>query len=185
MAGRDAILDAAYEILVAHGWGAARMADIAARAGVSRQTLYNAHGSKEGLARAVLLRETTRYLDGVAALLDRHAGDPERAVEATVLFTLTEVGDNPLLEAVLTASADEDLLPLVTTRSDWLLAAARDVVARSVRGWPGLSTEDVELLADATVRLTVSHLVTPTGPAELTARRLARLVARFVAGGAP
>ena len=87
MAPRTAILDAAYDILVARGWGAARMADVAARAGVSRQTLYNAYGSKDGLARAVLLRETARYLDGIAELLARHAGETERAVEAAVLFT--------------------------------------------------------------------------------------------------
>ena len=183
MAPRTAILDAAYDILVARGWGAARMADVAAQAGVSRQTLYNAYGSKDGLARAVLLRETARYLDGVAELLARHAGETERAVEAAVLFTLTEVGDNPLLKAVLTASRDDDLLPLVTTRSDWLLVAARVVVADALRAhWPDLSAADVELVAESTVRLTVSHLVTPTEPPELTARRLARLVARFLGG---
>lgn len=185
MAARTTILDAASEVLLAHGWGAARMADVAARAGVSRQTLYNVYGSKEGLARAVLLRETTRYLQSVAALLAGDGEDPERAVEAAVAFTLTEVGGNPLLKAVLTADAGEDLLPLVTTRSDWLLTAARGVVAEALRRWrPALPAEDVELVADATVRLTVSHLVTPTGPVELTGRGLARLVVRFLDGGA-
>ena len=49
----------------ARPWPAVRMVDVAAAAGVSRQTLYNEFGSKEGLARALVRRETDRYLDGV------------------------------------------------------------------------------------------------------------------------
>jgi AcrR family transcriptional regulator len=59
---RDTILDAAYDLVVARGWTAARMADIAAAVGLSRQTLYNEFGSKDGLAAAVALRETERFL---------------------------------------------------------------------------------------------------------------------------
>jgi len=187
MASRTAILDAAHEILVARGWGAARMADVAARVGVSRQTVYNEFGSKEGLARAVLLRETGRYLDAVSGLLDSHAGDPERGIEAAALFTLVEAADNPLLKAVLTASGNE-LLPLMTTRSEWLLVASRAVIVDSLtRHLPDLSEEDVAMVAEAAVRLTVSHLVLSTEPPETTARRLARLVSGYLrsTGGVP
>ncbi|MGQ5228634.1 helix-turn-helix domain-containing protein, partial [Streptomyces sp. yara] len=38
-------------------WSAVRMVDVAAAAGVSRQTLYNEFGSKDGLARALVRRE--------------------------------------------------------------------------------------------------------------------------------
>ena len=41
------------------------MVDVAAAAGVSRQTLYNEFGSKEGLARALVRREADGYLAGV------------------------------------------------------------------------------------------------------------------------
>ncbi len=38
------------------------MVDVAAAAGVSRQTLYNEFGSKDGLARALVRREADGYL---------------------------------------------------------------------------------------------------------------------------
>lgn len=182
---RSAILDSAYDMVVAHGWGAARMADVAARAGVSRQTLYNEFGSKEGLARAVLLRESARFLDGVAALLDEHHEDPLRAVEAAAFFTLTEAADNPLLKAVLTASGDEDLLPLVTTRSEYLVVAARGMIADSLRRhWPALDATEVSLVAETAVRLTVSHLLLPTERPDVIARHLARLVTSYLSASA-
>lgn len=41
------LLDAAYTALARRPWSAVRMVDVAASAGVSRQTLYNEFGSKE------------------------------------------------------------------------------------------------------------------------------------------
>ena len=48
------------------------MVDVAAAAGVSRQTLYNEFGSKEGLARALVRREADGYLAGVERALAAH-----------------------------------------------------------------------------------------------------------------
>src|SRR4051812_47333613 len=56
-AARESLLDAAYTALARRAWSAVRMVDVAAVAGVSRQTLYNEFGSKEGLARALVRRE--------------------------------------------------------------------------------------------------------------------------------
>ena len=66
---REALLDAAYEAIVAGDWTGARMADLAARAGVSRQTLYNEFGNRDQLAAALALREAERFraLTGHAA----------------------------------------------------------------------------------------------------------------------
>ncbi|WP_418959038.1 TetR/AcrR family transcriptional regulator [Streptomyces tritici] len=72
-AAREALLDAALAALGRLPWSAVRMVDVAAAAGVSRQTLYNEFGSKEGLARALVRREADAYLHGVERLLDdRH-----------------------------------------------------------------------------------------------------------------
>src|SRR5690606_13349312 len=57
-AARESLLDAAYAALARRPWSAVRMVDVAAAAGVSRQTLYNEFGSKDGLARALVRRET-------------------------------------------------------------------------------------------------------------------------------
>src|SRR5690606_31829948 len=66
---RERLLDAAYGAVVAGGWSRMRMADIARSAAVSRQTLYNEFGTKEGLLQAVVLREADRFLDGVEHIL--------------------------------------------------------------------------------------------------------------------
>jgi len=181
---RDTILDAAYDLVVARGWSAARMADIAAAVGLSRQTLYNEFGSKDGLAEAVALRETERFLTGITSELDRHDG-LQTAVEAAALFTFTQVSDNPLLKAVLTATDEDglhaDLLPLITTRSEPLLLASRTVLAEHfTRHWPEFELADVTAAAEIAWRLVISHLVVPTDPPEVVAARLGRLVTRFL-----
>ncbi|WP_439848975.1 TetR/AcrR family transcriptional regulator [Streptomyces griseus] len=56
---RQALLDAALRALDEEPWRAVRMVDVAALAGVSRQTLYNEFGTKRGLAGALLRRPPT------------------------------------------------------------------------------------------------------------------------------
>jgi AcrR family transcriptional regulator len=61
----EAMLDAAAEVFAERGFGAP-MDEIARRAGVSKQTIYNRYGSKEELLRALVERRRDR----VTALLD-------------------------------------------------------------------------------------------------------------------
>jgi AcrR family transcriptional regulator len=187
---REAILDAAYDVVVAHGWGAARMTDIAARVGLSRQTLYNEFGSKEGLAREVVLRETGRFLEGIHQVLAEYADDLERSTEEAVLFTFRHAAEKPLLKAILTSDHEDDLLPLLTTRSEPVLLAAKVVLVKQLqRDWPALPGGDVDLVADSLVRLTISHLLLPLEAPDVVARNLARLVHRYLtattSGGTP
>ncbi|MEU9483573.1 helix-turn-helix domain-containing protein [Streptomyces decoyicus] len=107
-AARESLLDAAYTALMSRPWAAVRMVDVAAAAGVSRQTLYNEFGSKEGLARALVRRETENYLAGVARALSREAsaagtrGDAAGRVVAAAAWTLRTARANPLVRAALT-----------------------------------------------------------------------------------
>ncbi|MFI2778614.1 TetR/AcrR family transcriptional regulator [Streptomyces sp. ALB3] len=66
---REALLDSARSALP---WAAVRRADVAAGAGVSRQTLYNQFGGKDGLGRALVRRAADDCLAGVAQALDTH-----------------------------------------------------------------------------------------------------------------
>jgi AcrR family transcriptional regulator len=184
---RAALLDAAYDAAVGPGWAAVRMADVAAAAGVSRQTLYAEFGTKDGLAQALALREAARFVDGAEAVLTGHEGTPSEAVGATVEWTLRIARQDPLLKAVLTDDGTGDgLLPFLTTRSDALLRAVTERhVAYLSSHWPDLPVDDLELVADTLVRLTVSHIVTPAGPADVTARSIAHLVDRLLPGGPP
>jgi AcrR family transcriptional regulator len=179
---REALLDAAADAVVAGAWGRTRMADVAAAAGVSRQTLYYEFGSKDGLAQALALREAERYADGSEAARTGGHGSPAELVRAAVEHTLREAASNPLLKAVLTDDAG-DLLPYVTTRAEVLHAAAAERCAGDLlERWPALPPADVRLVADVVTRLVVSHLVLPGGRPEQVADDVARLVDRLLPG---
>jgi len=164
------------------------MADVAAAAGVSRQTLYNEFGSKDALAQALALREADRFIAGTNRFLDEiHPDAPVDAVRAATEWTIREASNNPLLKAVLTDDAS-GLLPLLTTRGDAIVGAARrSIEQRMLTNWPGIDPDAVALTAEAVARLTVSYLVLPSdgpdGSAEAIAERMARLVERLLMKG--
>ncbi|WP_199552845.1 TetR/AcrR family transcriptional regulator [Streptomyces sp. N35] len=134
-AARESLLDAAYTALQRRSWSTVRMVDVAAVAGVSRQTLYNEFGSKDGLARALVRRETDAYLAGADRALAE--GGLPRLAEWTVAAART----NALIRAVLTGcwgprlpapplSAIPSTSPVpAQRRADGALPSPADVVA--------------------------------------------------------
>ncbi|MFF9216046.1 TetR/AcrR family transcriptional regulator [Streptomyces viridosporus] len=107
-AARESLLDAACAALARRPWSAVRMVDVAAAAGVSRQTLYNEFGSKDGLARALVRREADGYLAGVDRALTGSADARER-LTATAEWTISAARGNALVRAVLTGCWSERL----------------------------------------------------------------------------
>ncbi|HEX3707403.1 MAG TPA: TetR family transcriptional regulator [Mycobacteriales bacterium] len=186
---RDALLDAAYDVVVAGNWQRARMVDVAATAGVSRQTLYNEFGSKDALAQALAERESQRFIEGTNRFIDEvHPDRPVDAIAAATEWTIREASDNPLLKAVLTDDT-HDLLPFLTTRGEVVIGAARrNIESYWLSHWPDLPAEDVELVSEMVARLTISYLVLPSdgpdGSAEAIAARMAQLVERLLMKGA-
>lgn len=182
---REALLDAATELFTTRGFRGLRMQDVGAAAGVSRQTVYNEFGDKLRLARAVLLRHTERFLDGIDERLSQHH-ELATAVAAAVCYTLQAAADDPLLKAALTGDGSKDMLPLLTTQAEPQLFAARArIVTHVCRQWPHLPSADIAEVADAVIRLAMSHMVMPTDPPQTVAARLARLVTGFFAVEAP
>ncbi len=108
---REALLNAAFRAVGRRPWGAVRMVDVAAAAGVSRQTLYNEFGNKDGLARALVRRETEAYLRGVeqALALGDDARDPADRLAAAAAWTVRVARGNALVRAALTGSWNERL----------------------------------------------------------------------------
>lgn len=161
------------------------MADVARKVGVSRQTVYNEFGTKEGLGEGVALREADRFLLGINAQLNAHTDDLPEAIHAAVEFTLNAAADNPVLKAVLTATrggADE-LLPFFTTRSEPILNAAVALLINYLdTHWPDLDLgpDHKRFVLESIVRLVISHLVMPLEPADEIARQLAWLAGRVV-----
>ncbi|MGE3474849.1 MAG: TetR/AcrR family transcriptional regulator [Rhodospirillaceae bacterium] len=73
---RAAIVAAAAEVFLEHGFGAATLDDVVRRAGGSRATLYGAFGSKEGLFAAIIAHQCELIVAPLKALSEE-AGAPE------------------------------------------------------------------------------------------------------------
>ncbi len=178
---REQALLEAHALVVDRGWAQVRMGEVAARTGVSRPTLYKEFGDKQGLGEALILRETERFLTGIGEVLERHPTDIAAGVLAAVEYVLSEADASPLLRGILTSAraGDDDLLPLLTTRSAPVLTAAtQTLVVWFCAHFPELDLEDLADSADALARLTVSHLVLPAEDRTRTARRLTRVALR-------
>ncbi|NMO35506.1 TetR/AcrR family transcriptional regulator [Streptomyces sp. GMY01] len=110
-AARDSLLDAAYMALARLPWPAVRMVDVAAAAGVSRQTLYNEFGSKDGLARALVRREAAGFLAGIDRALAPPPADPYERLTAAAEWTASAAQGNALVKALLTGCWSDRLPP--------------------------------------------------------------------------
>ncbi|MGW5742984.1 TetR family transcriptional regulator [Amycolatopsis sp. NPDC003861] len=159
---REALLDAAADLLPDRGHAGLRMADVAAKAGVSRQTVYNEFGNKAALTQAVALRTASEFLDGIRQRFETADG-LLAGIHHAVVYTIEHARENRLVAAALGTEAGEDLLPLLTTRGEPILTAAADLAAEQYREFePGLSAGAAALLAETVVRLSLSHLVLST-----------------------
>ncbi|NUR01784.1 MAG: TetR/AcrR family transcriptional regulator [Streptomyces sp.] len=182
-AARESLLDAAYTALARRPWSAVRMVDVASAAGVSRQTLYNEFGSKEGLARALVRREADGYLAGVERALATHSDARDR-LTATAEWTASTARENALVRAMLTGCWSERLpsptLSAVPSssavpaqrRADGPLPSPGDLVAIvrdravAVLSKPGAVKSDTADLArscELVVRLALSCVAAPPG----------------------
>ena len=182
---RERIVDAAVAMTTESGWSVVTMGALADRVGVSRQTVYNEVGSKEGLAEAVILRELARFLEVVSVAFDRHPDDLVDAVRAATYGVLELAQDNKLLHAVVSAThgADTELLPLLTTHSHSLLAVAKQVVTDRVTPYDiGIDAEHLDVAIDVVVRVVLSHVMQPTGRPAETADGIAWLAGRALRG---
>jgi AcrR family transcriptional regulator len=175
---RDRLLDAGREQLAQRTWSEVTMAEIATAAGVSRQTLYNEFGTRDEFGQALVIREGARFLDAVEQAIDEHADDPLAALTAGLECFLTIATEDSLVRLLLADDGTAGLLPLLTTQSgpvlDWASRRVADTIAAH---WPGLARSDLDRLADALVRLAISHVTAPRDPPARTARSITRLLA--------
>ncbi|WP_170067902.1 TetR/AcrR family transcriptional regulator [Lentzea guizhouensis] len=153
-------IEAAADLLAVRGFHGLRMIEVASRAGVSRQTVYNEFGNKEGLVQAVAAHRTEEYLAGIAQRL-RQDPDPWQAMRLAFRFTFEQTEKDRLASAMLTGQDAEDLLPFLTIRGHPVLFHATEVVERHLsEHFPG---KRVRFTAETTVRLALSHLLMPSG----------------------
>ncbi|MER6349585.1 TetR family transcriptional regulator [Streptomyces sp. NPDC001595] len=180
---RDDVLDAARAMAAEKGWDSVSLSQVAARAEVSRPTVYKEFGSRGGLSQALVHREAERFLVGVARALQQPAPTASGALAAAILYALEEARENMLVASVINAARDgtDSLLPYLTARSEPVVMGARHMVRTWCRThYPQVDTVRTEQAADVIVRLALSHIVLP--PPDRSPRESAELITAAAMG---
>jgi AcrR family transcriptional regulator len=178
---RETLFAAARDELQHRAWSEITMAEVAAAAGVSRQTLYKEFGSRDEFAQAFVIHEGERFLDAVEARIREHLDDPRAAVGAALDTFLRTAGEDPLVRMMLSDDGTGGMLPFVTTQGmpvvHWATARLSAVIQE---GWPQAPVEKTQLLAESLVRLAISYITAPSGSTEATATAAGELLGPFI-----
>lgn len=171
------ILDAVDDEVAEHGPGI-RLADVARRIGVTRQTVYRYFPNADALLIASAMRAVGGFIDQVAD----HVGginDPVTAVVEAVSFAVERLTGDPQLEALLARQADGEALTSLT--SGTAIAFCLSVFARLDVDWTLHGCDETALgeLAEMTLR-TLQSLLTDPGPRQRDAAELRGFIARWL-----
>jgi AcrR family transcriptional regulator len=177
---RDSILDGMRDLLLTRDWSAITLADVARAAGISRQTIYNEFGSRQGLAQAYALRLADRLVDVVDDAIRQNVGDIYSAFLQGFRDFLDESAADPLVISLLSGEAKPDLLQLITLDSAPVIIHCSQRLTQSfAQSWVKHSEEDAAVLARAIVRLAMSYVSMPREADYDIAVDLARLLTPF------
>lgn len=177
---RDSVLDAMRDLLLSRDWSAITLSDVASAAGISRQTIYNEFGSRQGLAQGYALRLTDRLVDTVHEALEANVGRIYESFLQGFRSFFSETATDPLVISLLSGVAKPDLLQLITTNSAPIITRASDRLASAfTQTWVATSDDDAGLLARAIVRLALSYVSMPPEADHDVAADLARLMTPF------
>ena len=182
LATGERILAVAAEMTAEIGWSGVTMSALAERSGVSRQTVYNEWGTRDRLAEAMVLRELGTFLDEVDAGFDAHPRDLEKGICEAIRRVLDLASINPLLRSIVTAThgAETELVPLLTTRADVVIAVASERVRIRLLAYSGVDADALETTLDLLVRTVLSHVMQPSADASGVPRGLAQAVTRLL-----
>ncbi|WP_232067909.1 TetR family transcriptional regulator AlkX [Mycolicibacterium tokaiense] len=177
---RDLVLDAMRELLLSNDWSSITLSDVAKAAGISRQTIYNEFGSRQGLAQGYALRLADRLVDAVDEAIETNVGDISEAFLQGFRSFFAESAADPLVISLLTGVAKPDLLQIITTDSAPIIARASARLTDSFRhSWVQCSEHDAGVLARAIVRLAMSYVSMPPESDHDVAADLARLMTPY------
>jgi AcrR family transcriptional regulator len=177
---RDSVLDAMRDLLMTRDWSAITLSDVARTAGISRQTIYNEFGSRQGLAQGYALRLADRLVDTVHAALDDNVGNISEAFLQGFRSFFAGSAADPLVISLLTGVAKLDLLQIITTDSAPIITRASERLTSTLtQTWVAISDEDAGVLARAIVRVALSYVSMPPEADHDVARDLARLLTPF------
>ncbi|MDP7701116.1 TetR/AcrR family transcriptional regulator [Mycobacterium sp. TY815] len=171
------ILDAVDEVVAEHG-PSIRLADVARKLGVTRQTVYRYFPNADALLMASGMRAVDGFLDQVVEHL-RGINDPVTAVVECVSFGVENLGGDPQLESLLTERHEGEAVTSLT--SDTAITFCLSVFHRLDVDWTlhGFEVAALGELAEMTLR-TVQSLLTDPGQRQRDGVALRRFVTRWL-----
>ena len=159
---RRAILSAATEVFLQHGYLGASMDQVAAKAAVSKQTVYKQFEDKQHLFTEILLGTTTQVVDGFAK---------------TYVDTLEQATDiRQAFRDVARRFLDTLLQPDVLRLRRLVVAEADRFPEISATWFEGAFHQSVVLLGESMARLAERGMLRPLSDPTLTAYQFAGLV---------
>ena len=153
----DEVLDAALEMFLEKGFAAAKVEDVARRAGISKGLVYLYFPSKDALLEAIVHRAISPVADSALAQLAEVEGDPRVALKQVIGGLMASMRD-PQRMAV----------PKLVLREAWQFPRVADMYRREVldRAIPAVSAllqrgMDQGYLRKLDAELTVRSIVGP------------------------
>lgn len=182
---RAGILAAARELFLDDGFERTSTDAVAARAVVSKRTVYDYFGDKRAVLVAVVTEAGASLMASVHAALDRHLTDVTAVEPALVSFARQVATDTFWSSdfAVLRRLSVQESQHLVGTTGHWLANAPEDAIAArfaalTVSGH--LNTPDPRLAADHFVALTFLLALDSVEPGAESSARVDRVITRGV-----
>lgn len=153
------ILDTARGVFETYGLRRANIDDVAARAGVSRSTIYRRFATKENLFAQVVRREAEVFF----STLDRATTgcDPQQAVIEAFALGVRLVQDSALYSRI--ADSEPELLGMFSRSHAFPIRRFADGIAHTLRRCGAdLADADLDNVADILLRVALGIIVFPT-----------------------
>ena len=153
------ILDTARGVFEAYGVRRANIDDVAARAGVSRSTIYRRFPTKEKLFGHVVRREAELFF---STLDQATAGrNPQEAVIEAFALGVRLVHDSPLYSRI--ADSEPELFGMFSRSQAFPIGQFADGIAHTLRRCGAdMSETDLDNVADILLRVALGIIVFPT-----------------------
>ena len=128
------LMAAALELFVEKGFAGTRLDDVAARAGVSKGTLYLYFDSKEALFKAVIQEGIVPVLEQGAGLIDGFRGSAAELLHALIGEWWQRIGNTPLAGVPKLMISEAGNFPeLATYYHDTVIVRGRDLIRRTLQ----------------------------------------------------
>ncbi|MGE2688906.1 TetR/AcrR family transcriptional regulator [Mycolicibacterium pulveris] len=156
------ILDAVDDVVAEHG-PAIRLADVARRLGVTRQTVYRYFPNADALLIASAMRAVDGFIDQVVGHVSG-VNDPVSALVECISFAVETLSGDPQLEGLLTRRQEGEAVTSLTSdtaRTFCLSFFQRLDIDWQLHGFDSIALDE---LAEMTLRTVQSLLIDPGQP---------------------